>query len=284
MNNKANFQENVIKALMKAVPEMKIAADSSRKGCITAVFSDGERSATLFTDDFFREYANGIPFEWIVNEAANGLRTLNSVSSDAQTIIGDYSDAKGRIIPRLVNTEYAGSTLTGLVQKPIDDMSLIFTYVPGHYPGSFTAIRITKDMLDSFGITEDELYHDALENAKAKRPYEIASLNDVLNIDQPKIPLYVLTASQAYEFHRYGAIAVLYPEALKYFSDCIGGDFHIIPSSVHEVLLLPEDEYSDNYNVKELLTGVNEDLIPEDVLSSYVYKYDSDNEEVVKAL
>lgn len=73
----------------------------------------------------------------------------------------------------------------------------------------------------------------------------------------------------------HGAVCMLYPGVLKEMADRIGGDFFIIPSSVHEVILLPDADKGLNEGLKQLIREVNSTQVaPEEVLSDTLYRYD----------
>ena len=75
---------------------------------------------------------------------------------------------------------------------------------------------------------------------------------------------------------------MLYPGVLKEMADRIGGDFFIIPSSVHEVILLPDTDKGLNEALKQLIWEVNRTKVaPEEVLSDALYRYDRANGRVM---
>ena len=97
--------------------------------------------------------------------------------------------------------------------------------------------------------------------------------------DEPKfMTQYVLTNCRGIK----GAATVLYKGVLKTFADKIGNDLFILPSSVHEVILVP---YEDSMNVAELgaiVKAINLSEVPdEDVLSDHVYLYSRKTEQVI---
>lgn len=84
------------------------------------------------------------------------------------------------------------------------------------------------------------------------------------------IPMYVITNRARTN----GAGAILYPELLKDFATAIHKDLFILPSSVHECILLPVfgDENIDE--LKSMVKDINETQVaPEEVLSDSVYYY-----------
>ena len=71
-----------------------------------------------------------------------------------------------------------------------------------------------------------------------------------------------------------GAAVVLYPELLRRLGEAFGGNYYVIPSSVHEVLLLKDTEDEDVHRLNDMVRQVNEQqVLSEEVLSNHVYYY-----------
>ena len=79
----------------------------------------------------------------------------------------------------------------------------------------------------------------------------------------------------------YGATAMLYPEVLKEGLEVLGDSFYIIPSSIHEVLLLKVDERNTPKELAELIKATNDNVLEKDDILSYkLYFYDKESKEV----
>ena len=94
------------------------------------------------------------------------------------------------------------------------------------------------------------------------------------------IPMMILTNSRK----TYGACCIMYPKVLERLAGSVGGDYYLIPSSVHEFILLPLSQGRSAEELKEMIAEVNSSEIPpEDVLSDSLYLY-SCKERCVKIL
>lgn len=72
----------------------------------------------------------------------------------------------------------------------------------------------------------------------------------------------------------FGAAQILNPEVMKTISDKIGNGFWILPSSVHEVIILPDNEALDKDDLTCMIKAINEnELLPQDLLSDHPYRY-----------
>ena len=83
-------------------------------------------------------------------------------------------------------------------------------------------------------------------------------------------PLYVLTN----ETQICGAACMLYPALLEEFAENVGKDLYVLPSSIHEVLLLPTDTRCADESLRALVQSVNSEQLPlSQQLSDTVYYY-----------
>ncbi len=81
-----------------------------------------------------------------------------------------------------------------------------------------------------------------------------------------------------------GAAVIFYPEVLEKIGEKMGADYFILPSSVHEVLILPD---AGNWSVRDLENMVKEvnngEVAAKDRLSYDVFNYDSKEHHFEKA-
>ncbi len=92
------------------------------------------------------------------------------------------------------------------------------------------------------------------------------------------IPMYVLTNSTGIN----GAACMMYENVLKEFAEMMQSDLIILPSSLHEVLLMLDDGVSEYENLTEMVSHINTTEVPgEDVLSNSIYRYSRQDENVV---
>ncbi len=82
--------------------------------------------------------------------------------------------------------------------------------------------------------------------------------------------LYLLTNEQ----RSFGAVCIAYPDCLEKIAGYIGGDYYVIPSSVHECLVLPCSDDFHTADIRKMIAQINrEELQEKDVLSYSLYRY-----------
>lgn len=165
---------------------------------------------------------------------------------------------------------------------PFHDLAVVFYILAGgDLKGGVSTITVKKNIQDMWGVNIRMLYTAALQNTQRLFHSSLKSMSEVLEeMDGEEldggsgvsasfpIPLYVATNSRKF----CGAAVLLYPGLLKCFADK-EGDFYILPSSIHEVLLLPCSAGFGPEEIRSLVHAVNSSEVqPEDFLSDNIYR------------
>ena len=162
------------------------------------------------------------------------------------------------VIPVLINYEKNRKLFETIVYRPYINLAITYK-VRVSEEGT---VKVTKDMIDKLGITEDDLYYRAIENIK----YEISDMPFFTGDDKGPLMKVLSTPDKLF-----GASAILAAAALYDVSDIYGPRFYILPSSIHEVICVPYNETSlESY--KNMVKTVNmTELSEEEFLSDDVY-------------
>ena len=82
--------------------------------------------------------------------------------------------------------------------------------------------------------------------------------------------MYVLSNNQ----RNYGAVSILYEGLLKDIGERLQEDYYVLPSSVHEVIIVPESNSPGQEELEHMIVEINETQVePEEVLSDRAYYY-----------
>ena len=126
-----------------------------------------------------------------------------------------------------------------------------------------------------WGIRKEELFRDAEENRNREEKPRLVRLDTLIpefrTREGKDSPLYVLS----YEQRPYGAVWMTDPDVLRLAGASLGSSYFILPSSVHECLLLPDTGEYETVYLNWLVREVNRtQLQPEEVLADHIYRYD----------
>lgn len=250
----------------------------------------------IYLDEHFRQYKNGnTTLSSIVKYVVKESRKKSPCVDIQQYLI--YENIRKNVVYRLVNTESNRDLLEDIPHLEFLDLSIIFRCTVAQEDIGPASILIHNVHMKLWDITIQELYQDAVMNTPRLEEYEIKSMTEVMreimtegNSDgsdqdacmedfSDSMSLYVLSNKNRIE----GAGCMLYPDLMKDFSDTIGSSFYIIPSSVHECLLLPPKEDVQGGEIRNMIKEINDTQVSiEERLSYSLYYYDKDEGRIIK--
>lgn len=220
-------------------------------------------------------------------------RAIDSIPADmAASVEGitDYANVKSRLYVSVVSADNE-AYLADKVYKVVEDLAIIVRIEAGKVEDALGSIVVTKAIFDQWNITEDQLIADALENSRTIRPGTLTGMSammaEMMGPEQAEMmgiePVSfedegMIVVSNKERVN--GASVIAYPNFLKEAAERIGGNFYILPSSIHEVLFVPDRGMMDAYTLRGMVLDVNATQVaPEEKLSDSVYYYDAEKEE-----
>lgn len=209
----------------------------------------------------------------------------------------NFENIRRNIVYRLINTERNRELLEDIPHIEFMDLSIIFRCILTEKELSSSSLLIYNMHLKLWDVTVEELYQIAGENTKKMEGYEIKTMTevvqDIVKEEKPdeydydecmkefleSVPMYVLSNKNRIE----GAACILYTNLIREFADEINSSFYIIPSSVHECLLLPFENLDESSEVKSMIKEINDKQVkPEEILSYSLYCYDKEEGKIYK--
>lgn len=185
---------------------------------------------------------------------------------------------------QLINYKANEEMLKELVYKRFLDLAIIFRVELGN----FASYKVTNQILDMLDISKEELFRIAKENTPRLYPVVGQNLEEKIfykydgkglspfKHSEP-VSLYFLSNEQ----ENFGASTILYDGVLETIADQAEANLIIIPSSVHECLIMPQEALMNVEEITEMVRTVNGDVIsPEEILSDYAYIYDRETKEI----
>jgi len=137
--------------------------------------------------------------------------------------------------------------------------------------------KVTESFVELWGINEDALFRMARENTKKSisiKPIGMALTDLGMGIEDLEDSHIIYPIVFTTNKYMYGASSMLITEELDRLAERIDSDLYILPSSIHECLLIPEDIVEDVTSLKQMVLEANEqEVSKEEFLSNSVYKY-----------
>lgn len=240
---------------------------------------------TIYLTPYYARHLDGMSIQEIVRDIYDTYEQAAPVSDFDVTQYTDYQKAQKSICMRLVNFEKNRERLRDLPHVRFHDLAIIFAYILPIEDKGYGAIVVHRNHLALWNVTVEDLYAKAMENSPHILPVQIDTMDALMKRlcpefvfpDDPQPQMLVMSNSRSV----YGAATILYPNVLKHLSDRYEKDLFIIPSSIHEVIVLPDESY-DPEELSQLICDVNEmELEDTDILSDHPYYYSRQTDEIL---
>ncbi len=295
-NNYSSFKENLRKDVQELLgSEFVVGFNAVEKmnesyDALTVKLAEDCVGININATALFKAYEKGDSYESIIHKASDMAKEAiaNRPDFDLDSY-SDYSVMKDKLAIEVVSKERNAKLLETVPHKDFEDMAIIYRFIIEISDSMGTgSILVTNDLLDRYGITKEQLHEDAIINAPEIRPLIIGGMGEVLakqmgaeNCEDlgyfyPPEEERMFVASVKGSIHGAGCIA--YQDFMDKASERAGGSFFILPSSIHEVLIIPDTGEFTLENLEKMVREVNATTVsPEDKLTDSVYHYDSKN-------
>ena len=245
------------------------------------ILEDGYSVApAIYLNDYYNDYRSGTDLDEIMNDIlTNYYKNRDSVCFNTD-FFSDFDKLKGRIIFRLINFEKNKALLAEVPHKKFMDLAIVYYVIVKRSESYMATTMIKNDFLDKWGVNADLLFELAKKNTpkilKARIAPITGFLNEISGSDIYDIPdetesyMFVLTNITRVN----GASCMLYNGVLERFSKRLNRDLYILPSSVHELIIVPADENVSSEDLKHIVRDINVKGVADDeVLSDNVYTF-----------
>ena len=246
---------------------------------ITISNPNGNIMPTLYLDKFYKEYEDGTAIEEIVSLFLEEYEKARVRDSFDIQFFCEYEKVKSHLGFKLMHYEMNKELLEQVAHKRFLDLAIVgFCDIRDKQIGH-GAITIRNEHLEMWKISKEELFREALENMPRLYPADFMNMKtllkevyyDPIDLLSVSIPMYVLTNSERLN----GAASLLYEGKMEELAAILGGDYYVLPSSIHEVIIMPKDtKRTEETYLSRMVDEINhEQLGREEILSNHAYVY-----------
>ena len=251
---------------------------------ISVVPAGGNIGVNYNIENAFASYEHSGDYEGVLASAtgaiASGLDQVPVVNVNA---LMNYEIMKEKLSVEVISAEVNEELLAKVPHDRIEDLAVVYRFIMESNEDGRASILVNNDLIERMGVTHEQLRADALENSPEIRPAVIQGMNEVMKEmmgpeayemfgipDDTEEMMFIATVPDKNS----GVLA--YQDFMDQAAEKIGGDFFILPSSIHEILLVPDDGQKGADELKAMVMDVNATQVsPEERLSDNVYHYDS---------
>lgn len=265
---------------------------------LSILMPDAQMAPTVYLNPYYEHYCDGMDMEEIVSDILELFHDNPAPTCITPKQMAQFDLLKEKIMFKLIHCDSNLELLQDIPYIPYLDLAIVFYLCLEHNAAGQMTALIHNEHMALWNVQAKDLLALALENTPKTFPAEIKTMAEVIkdivqknfeNFDEEydekceeqeldalfessdiRMPLYVLTNVAGL----HGAGCMIYRNVLKNFADSIGKDLVILPSSIHEVLLTPNEPGISYDELGDLVTSINQNEVPEeDQLSNQVYLY-----------
>ena len=285
---------------------------------LTIMSPDSNVSPTIYLNEYYEDYLRGVSIGDIVYDIYGVYEQQYKKIDFDLSFFADFEKVKGRLTAKLINYDSNQKLLSEVPHIRFLDLAIVFyCFVENDAFGDATVLIHTSHM-QVWNVTTEELYRHSMINTPLILPPVITNMNEIirellvsklqnqfitsdsedfddiddmdfsfdiiadnlLNVigEETSSSMYVLTNNHKTN----GSICMLYKDVLKNFSNEVKSDLIILPSSVHELILIPYSDDLSPAQLSKMVKDVNTNEVDAiEVLSNHIYKYISKNDEII---
>ena len=256
-----------------------------------SVRKEGENvSPTIYLEDFYKLYEDGEVMGDVVSELVRCFKESELSDPPDVSFMEDFEKVRDKLMLKTVNYSKNEEYLATVPHKKFLDLAAVFyIYISGDEFGA-GSVTVTNEWMNIWNVDTDTLYETAFKNTRERFGVTLDSITEVLKdlihfvsdsdsecekrvsdaIDESDdLPMYVLSNSTRH----YGASCILFNEVLNDFAKDISSDLFILPSSIHELIIVP-DNGEDPQLLQKMVKEVNSTQVSaQDVLSDNIYRF-----------
>lgn len=267
-------------------------------------------SPTIYLEGFYEEYKKGKSIAQVILEIQKMYEKFKKECPINMDFFKDFEKVKKRICSKLIHFEKNKELLQTIPHVPFLDLAIVFYFSMENELIGRGTVLIGQNHVDLWGVSIEELHQVASENNEILYPEELINMGDLLQEfcddfleeqindllqqdleeeeakeqaeealegflseareEDMQLPMLILSNS----IRQYGAISMAYPKVLQRIANEKNSNFYILPSSVHEIILVPELGQTER-GLKEIVSEVNQTQVaPDEYLSDTIYYYD----------
>jgi len=290
------FQTQVISELHDRFPDYELETMDVTKlqgqsyPALSVKPSGSDIAVSLNMAPYYDRAESGADMEVILSEIAKATaEAIDQTPALNLSELKDYDQMKQRFSLQLIPVSGNEEKLSQIPHRNIEDMAIVYRFDFPLDAQNTGSILLDNILMAKYGIDEKKLADDAVKAAVRNHPPTLRNMTEVMKdmmgessgiIPNEDSPLWVASV----EGGQNGACVIQYPGFLEEAAKKLDGNFYILPSSIHEVLLVKNDGFMKLSDLEDMVRCVNQtEVASKDKLSDNVYHYDSKEKVFEKA-
>lgn len=247
---------------------------------ITARRKGSESAPTVYLDSAYNDYCNGASLDSIVKTFVDTVLNAEPIAPirASDELDMHFDSIKDKLNARLIDSELNQMYLQS---HPYGYVGAGLALIAEINLGNGYRCIITNDIVEQYDLDISEVLTTALENMEERYPATLMSLESAIFGERENVldgngyidTMGTLMIDGADGF---GATAIAYKGMGDRIREILG-DYYILPSSLHELIILKDNGAFDTAELKDMVMSANSSVVDEsDRLSDSVFHFGAD--------
>lgn len=228
----------------------------------------------IYLEEFYQKYLLGAEIETLCAFLVEKSRNAQAAPVCNYEEIMDFRKIRKQVVYKLINAKKNEKFLREVPNLPILDFAIVFYWMIPMGDFEYGSVLIRNTHMNLWKLPISVLYQCAKENTPRLCPYVFRSLTEYMEEMVGEMiedsPLYILSNRMGIN----GASVILYPGMPGKIYERLQRKFYLLPSSIHEFLVVPENDFLRPENLRNMVKEVNETHIrEEELLSDHIYYF-----------
>ena len=258
----------------------------------------------IYLNPYFEQIQDGTEMDDVLGQIA-AIYQAHYIDHDMDiSAVTDFDNVKDKIVCKLINEEANRQFLEDKPYTKVEDLAVVYQILMDKDAEVAATVTITDNLMEGYGIPLEDLHDQAIQNMDVLQPYSFKGMSETIiemmagdiardngmDISEakkvasqmiPDVPdtMFVLTNDTKVN----GAAAILNDDTRQEIADKVG-DFYVLPSSIHETLIIPKDAGMELKDLEQMVQEVNQTQVAhQERLSDHVYEYDAKEYELFRS-
>lgn len=299
-NDRNEFYSKIQENIKDYLPEEYAGADvrvrdvlknnDTVMNALTLIIPGEKLAPTIYLNQVYEKHLEGCPDEEIMKKIAETIMKAQVPEDIDVNMMLDYEMLKRKLMVQICDYEKNKILLQSLPHTINGDFAVFYRVMLSAGDDEFKSSVVTNGLLDSWGISIEQLHTDAMASEYSNQTVlrsmdditveiitgqEGVGIKNILDLnDYYEVPysiMYVLTNKYQY----LGAAAIANKDVMKKIGQLLNNDYYVLPSSIHETIIVPKEEDMDAEHFIRMVQNVNHDEVEEmEILSDKVQFFD----------
>ena len=315
MMQEYDFYQKVEEDILKYLPgeyalaeislTTQVKENDAQKTAISIRQPDEAATPIIYLDGCYEQYTNGRDYDDIMRELAQAR--INAMDGPIKALdpasLRDYEFIRPKLQMRIYDTEKNQKRLENIVHHSFGDFSCGYCILLESNNEKSVSAMVTPAMMETWGISKKRLHDDTILADLSRGPV-LSTMQEMMDgmfsnqkphnyLDTPEqqlpdqsedVPLMLCLTNESC---MNGAGLILNPVVQEKIANLLGSNYYVLPSSLHEVLIIPDGGNRETLNAEYLGYMVHEinvsTVSPSDLLSDKVEYYDAKSRTLTNA-